>query len=69
MLFYKVVIGNVRDRKTGYETVKNELITEKELQKHFPIVPIDCFRIVNVSKKKTYWFFGARFERGQGFNS
>lgn len=62
MKFYKVVIDGQRDNRTGYETIKNELITEKELQKHFPIVPIDCFRVVNVSKKKTYWMFGARFE-------
>lgn len=51
----------------GYILVGNELYTGKELTKMFGNRMIketfeDTFEKVNVSKKKVYWFFGARFE-------
>jgi len=44
----------------------NELYTEKELQKITPINSVfvlNCFDVVNISKKSTYFFFGARFSK------
>lgn len=64
MLFYKVIKGDKYDHFTGYTTVKNELVTQKERDTKFRYLTDDCFQPVNVSKKNTYWFFGARFENG-----
>lgn len=50
-----------------YEFIKNELVTEKEIFNIYGICPnkSDRFkkftRIVNISSKKTYTMFGARF--------
>lgn len=41
------------------EIVKNELYTEKELIKLG--LSTSLFKVVDVSRKKTHWFFGARF--------
>lgn len=62
MKFYKVVVGDKHDYFTGYTTIKNELLTEKERNTKFRYLYDDVFTIVDVSKKKTYWMFGARFE-------
>ena len=62
MKFYKVVRDNVYDYLTGYTTIKNELLTEKERARKFKAVSGSCFQPVEVSRKKTYWLFGARFE-------
>ena len=40
--------------------IANELYSPREYSK-LVICP-DCVELVEVSKKKTYWFFGARFE-------
>lgn len=64
MRYYKVlakydnckVVNN--GKYTGF-LVGNELYTEKERQKLN--VPDNVFEIIEVSKNKTYWFFGARF--------
>lgn len=64
MKFYKVLVSDKRDRKSGFVTVGNELITEKERAKHFSTVADNVFTAVEVSKRNTYWFFGARFEKG-----
>ncbi len=64
MVFYKVIKGDKHDYFTGYTTVKNELVTQRERDTKFRYLNDDCFQQVNVSKKNTYWFFGARFENG-----
>lgn len=53
-----------RDYFSGYSTVKNELLTKRERNTKFRYLQDDIFKPVNVSKKNTYWFFGARFENG-----
>ena len=68
MLFYKVVKGDKHDYFTGYTTIENELVTEKERNTKFRYLTDDCFLPVNVSKKNTFWLFGARFENGSGRN-
>lgn len=47
--------------KVGYvrEVIADELYTEKEKEKF--CLPIGWCEKVNISRKKTYWFFGARF--------
>ena len=44
------------------EIIKNELITERELEKYYKDFSKDLFEIVEVKKNNTYKFFGARFE-------
>ena len=61
MKYYRVTKDNVHDYFTGYTTIKNELLTEKERNTKFRYLKDDCFEIVEISRKKTYWFFGARF--------
>ena len=56
MKYLKVVKYN--DFPDGAVHILNELLTEKEFEKmeHKPLV-----KAVEVSRKKTYWNFGARF--------
>lgn len=61
MLFYRVK-KEVYDYKTGYTSIENELLTPREKAIKFKVLSDKCFEAVNVSKFKTYWFFGARFE-------
>ena len=61
MKFYKVV-KEKHDYFTGYTTIENELLTERERNTKFRYLMDDCFQLVEVSKKKTFWSFGARFE-------
>lgn len=42
--------------------IKNELYTEKELLKMGLPGALEKFEKVEISRKKAYWFFGARFE-------
>ncbi len=67
MKFYRV-IQEKHDYFTGYTTINNELLTERERNTKFRYLYDDCFEVVNVSKKRTYWNFGARFEIGTGCN-
>lgn len=68
MKYYKVVADNKHDYFTGYTTIKNELLTEKERNTKFRYLMDDCFKVVEVSKKNIYWSFGARFEICKGGN-
>lgn len=61
MKYYKVKIDCVYDHKTGYTTVKNELLTEKEKDKRFPTLSAKCFTQIEANPNATYMFFGARF--------
>lgn len=68
MIFYRVKTENKLYRVNGYlKTVKNEIYTQKELNKLAVPDRAGCFlrqewlEEVNIPKNKTYWFFGARF--------
>lgn len=63
MKYYKVTRDNVHDYFTGYTTIKNELVTEHERNTKFRYLQDCVFQTVEISRKKTYWFFGARFEK------
>ena len=67
MLYYKA-LSEKFDYFSGNTTIVNELLTEKERYKKFAFLPDCCFDRVNVSPKKTYKSFGARFEIGTGAN-
>jgi hypothetical protein len=59
------------DNKTQYSKrgkyagiyVGNELYTEKEVERRH--LNPGYMELVEVSKKKTYWFFGARFAQSE----
>ena len=63
MKFYKAICEK-HDYFTGYTTCIGELVTERERNSKFRYLNDDVFEIVEVSKKKTYWMFGCRFECG-----
>ena len=63
MLYYKALTEK-HDYFTGYTTVKGELLTPHERNTHFRYLYDDIFQPVNVSRKKTVFIFGARFEIG-----
>ena len=65
MKYYRVVKGNKHDYFTGYTTVIDELLTERERNTRFRYLSDDVFEIVSISKYKTYKLFGARFEAKQ----
>lgn len=62
MKFYRVTIDGKHDYFTGYTTIKNELLTEKERNTKFRYLSDSIFEPVEISKRKTFWSFGARFE-------
>ena len=64
MLFYKAT-REAHDYFTGYTTVKNELVTQKERDTKFRYLKDSVFEKVEVSKKNTFWNFGVRFECGR----
>lgn len=61
MKFYKA-LREAHDYFTGYTTVENELVTQRERDTKFRYLSDSVFEEVDVSKKKTFWNFGARFE-------
>ena len=65
MTYYRVVKQDVFDYSTEYTTIKNELLTPKERERKFPSLSAKCFEKVDVSRARTYWFFGSRFEYGK----
>lgn len=67
MKYFKVLplYDNCRRNFTDCTTfVANELYTEKEVQgiKAKSITSNQCFEEIQISCRKTYFFFGARFE-------
>ena len=71
MKFYKVkpIADNkkINRPKKSWFLVANELITESEAKKEGIIELLNKYAsIVNVSKFKTHWFFGCRFENKIG---
>ena len=61
MLFYRAK-KEVYDYFTGNTTIENELLTQKERDTKFRYLSDNVFEKVEISKKKTFWSFGARFE-------
>lgn len=60
MKYYKIKREyDNRKRKDGSVYIANELYTEKEKEKYN--IPLNYCDIVEISKKKIYFFFGARF--------
>lgn len=60
MTYYKVKLEYDNKRRSdGSILVANELYTQREIDK-FHIYPHMCDK-VEISRKKTYQFFGARF--------
>lgn len=68
MKYYRVIRDSVHDYFTGYTTIKNELLTEKERNAKFRYLNDDIFEAVNVNRNKCFWCFGARFERKENNN-
>ena len=68
MTYYKVLKGDINDRATGYTTIKNELLTERERETHFKTLNNSIFKIVNISKRNIYFMFGARFQNNTFYN-
>lgn len=49
--------------------IANELYTEKELKKLVNsgvYINLKYFDVIEISKNKTYWFFGSRFSFAEG---
>ena len=62
MKYYRVRKSDIYDPETGYTTIKNELLTEKERFKRFRGLSPLCFEIVDIKRGNIYTCFGARFE-------
>lgn len=67
MKYYRV-IKEKYDYLNKNMTVMNELLTPRERNTMFRYLGDDCFEEVEVSRKKTYISFGARFEKGTNHN-
>ena len=67
MLYYKVKTPDKLYRFNGLQTVPNELYTQAEVKrysvpdKHGCRMRPEWLEPVNISKRRVYWFFGARF--------
>jgi len=61
MKFYRVR-REAHDYFTGHTAIENELVTQKERDTKFRYLKDSVFEEVEISKKKTFWSFGARFE-------
>lgn len=62
MIYLKAVKDGVQDLLTFEETYAGELLTPLERKRLFPTLSDNCFIFHEVSRKKTYFFFGKRFE-------
>jgi len=69
MKYYKVKpscnnkkVCDIANKRVITTLIANELYTEKEVNKRGLIVYSDYFDILNISSKRTFWMFGARFE-------
>jgi hypothetical protein len=67
MVYYRVKpeYDNVPYNDKHDFLIANELWTEKELTRNRVLfgrkITFDCFERVEISRRKIYWFFGARF--------
>ena len=65
MKYYRA-LAEKHDYFTGWTTIKNELITQRERDTKFRYLADDVFEVVEISRKKTFFSFGARFEIKEG---
>ena len=65
MKYYRA-LAEKHDYFTGWTTIKNELITQRERDTKFRYLSDDVFEVVEISRKKTFFSFGARFEIKEG---
>ena len=65
MKYYRA-LAEKYDYFTGWTTIKNELITQRERDTKFRYLSDDVFEVVEISRKKTFFSFGARFEIKEG---
>lgn len=61
MKYYKAV-AEKHDYFTGYTTVKDELLTEREKNTRFPYLYDYFFKPVEVNRNNTFFVFGSRFQ-------
>ena len=61
MKYYKALTEK-HDYFTGWTTVKNELLTEREKNTRFPHLYEYFYKPVEVNKNKTFFSFGCRFQ-------
>ena len=61
MRYYKAT-KEAHDYFTGWTTVKDELVTEKERNTRFRYLKDTVFEPVEISRKRTFFSFGVRFE-------
>ena len=61
MLFYRVR-RDAYDYFNKYAVIEGELLTEKERNRKARYLKDDIFQPVEISKQKTFWSFGCRFE-------
>lgn len=59
---YLKAIAEKHDYFTGYTTVKNELVTQKERDTKFRYLSDSVFEPVEISRRRIFWSFGCRFE-------
>jgi hypothetical protein len=72
--FYKNVSGKQlwspawkgSGRKSGYTAIENQLLTEKEMEKHGFNKESSAFQKMELGKKDHHYMFGARFETKKG---
>lgn len=64
MKYYQAV-KECHDYFTGYTTIPGELVTKRERDTMFRYLTDACFQVVEVSKKKTFRNFGARFRASE----
>ena len=69
MKYYKVkpendnrFVCDINNKRIITTLVANELYTENEYNKKGLSIYVNYFDVVNISNKRTYFFFGARFE-------
>ena len=61
MKFYRATT-DAYDHFNKYGVVKNELLTEKERNGKVRYLNDSIFEEVEISKRRTFWSFGCRFE-------
>lgn len=66
MKYFRAIKGDILDRKTGAYTIRNELLTAPEKRILFPNISEEVFQPIELNRKQTYFFFGARFEFNKG---
>lgn len=61
MLYYRP-LREISDPKTGWTTIRGELLTTSERKKYFKSVADTVFEKVSIPKTSTFFSFGVRLE-------